>query len=222
MATESLHFNYRVTKIDVMKLFRTILASALILSSCATNPTGTASYAEPTINATADDMALEVAGTYNEVWDAAIRHVATTNFGIEKFEKASGLIILSFISSGLPDLVDGGHWTFSRPAYRDVNYYNPVPALEFDGNYAEWIQQSLGGTLSGRMNILVQKLTEAKTRVSVTTRYVVQWGSPPSMVGFNTGESGSVTVENPTEGTGLIRTFTPTHLAEKAILSAFE
>ena len=149
---------------------------------------------------------------------------ATRVFAIENFERDSGLLTLSFGASDISLFVDGGEWSWER-----TKGYNPytgeaIPADSWQGNYAGYLEEMLGGILSGQMNIFVRPIDATTTEVKVRARYVVTTnrGGDDSTWSFDTGGSDTVRVMNPSPGTPETRTLRPTHLAERSILDAVE
>lgn len=186
-----------------------LLALPLAFASCET-----AKYEPPQAAVkTADNWSRTIDKPFEVVWPALIEHAAASFFSIDNFEKDSGLLTLSFGSSNIKEFVTGGHWEFNRPA--DLG----VPAIKFNGDYAEFLELYQGGALEGKMNIIVQDKGES-TQVQVRARYVVS--SPPNSWAFDTGGCATVAVHNPVRGTPPTRTICTTHKAEKQILDAIE
>ena len=159
--------------------------------------------------------------TFDETWDALINYSASTFFGIDNFEKQSGLLTLSFGASNPQDYITGGHWK------TDVVY--GVNELHFEGDYVEYLAKYMNGNLVGKMNIVVKKVDDNHTKVTVNARYVFttdyvdangrHFGDTWS---FNTGGCSEIAVSNASKGTQPTRTICPTYKAENAILSALE
>ncbi|MHC4378236.1 MAG: hypothetical protein ACYS26_16670 [Planctomycetota bacterium] len=187
-----------------------------------------ADYTDPDTSSSESDWSRTIDRDFDVVWQSLIDHVSGTFFAIDNFEKESGLITLSFGASNIDDFVDGGQWTFKRTAGPDPITGAPITALEFEGNYAEYTERHLNAELTGSMNIFVREIESDRTVVKVRARYVVviaqatTGGLIKNTWSFDTGGSDTVMISNPTKGTPPTRTFTPTHLAEKTILSAVE
>lgn len=158
---------------------------------------------------------------FNQVWDALINYSAGTFFGIDNFEKASGLLTLSFGASNAKEYVTGGYWK------TDMRY--GVNELHFEGDYVEYLTMYQNGELSGKMNIVVRSIDENSTQVTVNARYVFSSHTTDAnnrnysnTWNFNTGVCDEVTVSNATQGTPPTRKICPTYKAENAILKALE
>lgn len=158
---------------------------------------------------------------FNQVWDALINYSASTFFGIDNFEKASGLLTLSFGASNAKEYVTGGYWK------ADIVY--GVNQLYFEGDYVEYLSLYQNGSLSGKMNIVVKQIDENSTQVTVNARYVFSSNVTDAngrnynnTWSFNTGSCNDVTVSNATKGTPPTRKMCPTYKAENAILNALE
>jgi hypothetical protein len=146
--------------------------------------------------------------TFDETWQWLIEYAAASFFAIENYEKESGLMILSFGSIQPSQFVDGGFWKSSGLG------------TKFEGNYVDYLAQHRGGSLNGKMNIVVIELAEDKTRVSVNARYT--FTCPPDTWVFASGGNATVKIESKVSGTSDTRTLVPTHIAEKSILDALE
>jgi len=159
--------------------------------------------------------------TFDETWDALINYSASTFFGIDNFEKQSGLLTLSFGASNPQDYITGGHWK------TDVVY--GVNELHFEGDYVEYLAKYMNGNLVGKMNIVVKKVDDTHTKVTVNARYVFTTDYVDAngrhlgdTWSFNTGGCSEIAVSNASKGTQPTRTICPTYKAENAILSALE
>jgi len=198
-------------------------APLTILVGCAVLlQTGTYTYTPPTsVTPDKSKYTRVVKASFDHTWKALVDHCSTTFFGIEGFEKDSGLMILSFGASNPSEFVDGGHWESSS----------------FTGNYVDYCVENLNGQLVGKMNITVTELAPDRTQVRVNTRYIFSATSQQLVyqpyVGpvrvpvtdtwaFDTGGSATKRVGNPTAGTIPTRTMRPTHKAENTILEAIE
>ncbi|WP_145063584.1 hypothetical protein [Engelhardtia mirabilis] len=210
--------------LGMLKKF-TIAAAALLLSACSTV---TASYEPPTPSTDPGDWSRVIDLPMDPVWEALVDHVSGTYFAIDNFEKASGLMTLSFGASNVGDFVDGGTWDFKQTQGQVGATGEVRQRLVFNGNYAEFLELYRSGDLSGRMNLFVREVGEATTEVKVRARYVVEslGESGGSVIrsswAFDTGGSDTLAIANPTRGAGPTRTMCPTHLAERSILNAVE
>ena len=172
---------------------------------------------------------------YDAVWDALINYSGSTFFSIDSFKKASGLLTLSFGSSNPQDFVTAGLWkgyvvykAKSMHFSGDDILYGP-DSLYFDGDYVEYLTHYQNGTLNGKMDVLVKKIDDNHTKVTVNARYVFSshgkdaYGNIFSNTwSFNTDECSEVAVSSRANGTPPTITMCPTYKAENAILSALE
>lgn len=147
---------------------------------------------------------------YDETWSELIRFAGSNFFGIDNFEKASGLITLSYGSNDASYYVTGGDYAIHDDAGRQL----------FSGDYVDYLFMRSDGRLSGRVNVIVESLTETTTRVTVNARYIVN-SSVGSWV-FDTGGYASVNVPNPARGTSQVRILMPTYSVEIGILGAIK
>ena len=107
----------------------------------------TVRYAPPVVDTSADSYRQVIDRPFNETWDAFIQHTASSFFGIDHFEKDSGLMTLSFGHNNPSEYVDGGQWI-----YKKSNLYGKV--VDFEGNYVDYLVLYHGGELTGKMNIV--------------------------------------------------------------------
>jgi hypothetical protein len=190
----------------------------LSLTSCVSVK---AIYTPPIVDNSPLEYSKIINKPFDEVWDALINYSASTFFGIENFEKDSGLLTLSFGASNPQNYVTGGHWK------ADVVY--GMNELHFDGDYVEYLSLHQNGKLTGKMNIVIKKITDSSTQVIVNARYVfssvvidAKGRTQSNTWSFNTGSCQEVAVTNVTKGTQPTRTICPTYKAENAILNALE
>jgi len=202
----------------IIFLFMSLSIFIFGLSSCVSVK---ATYTPPLQEESHNKYSKIINKTYDEVWDALINYSASTFFGIENFEKESGLLTLSFGASSPQDYITGGYWK------TDIVY--GVNELHFEGDYVEYISLYQNGSLSGKMNIVVKKINDNSTQVIVNARYVfssnvidVNGRNHSDTWSFNTGGCKEVVITNATVGTPPTRTICPTYKAENAILSALE
>lgn len=158
-----------------------------------------------------------VNASYDTVWTALIDHASQNFFAIDNFEKDSGLLTLSFGSSTPSRFVDCGHWVVSG-----MKTYN--------GLYVDYLNQ-YGAVLSGKMNVTVRKLSEAKISVRTNARYILTRSgvSMPNTIyatpfndtwTFDSGSSATIQVSNAAAGTAPYRTCKPTYVAEQSVINA--
>ncbi len=170
------------------------------LGGCATS-----SYSPPTVSSVAaNKYTLVIEKPYEETWSSLISHAASTFFAIDEFEKDSGLMTLSFGTSDPGRFINCGTWSSSQ----------------YVGEYVSFLARMQGGTLSGKMNILVRAISDDQSEVRVNARYI--FIAPPDSWAFDTGGSASASVGSQSAyGTGTtIRTCKPTYEAENSILAA--
>jgi hypothetical protein len=165
-------------------------------------------YQEPNYETDKDQYSVVLDKTFDEVWSELIAYSASTFFAIDNFEKASGLITLSFGASNISDFVTGGHFKVE---------YDMMYALSYDGDY---VSRYSGTTLNGRMNIHVTRISAQKTKVNIHARYILDYDNDAYT--FETGGYTKFKVYNAAEGTSQYRVFCPTYKAENAIIEALK
>lgn len=198
-----------------MIAIKTIIAIslALTLSSCMT-----ANYTKPTHKDTKEQYAITIQKDFDTVWKQLIQYSASTFFAIDNYEKDSGLITLSFGASQPSEFITGGHWKASSQA------------INFDGDYVDYMTIYNNATLSGKMNIVVTEISNNESSVKVNARYIFSTPTkrsqytvvPGTTWSFDTGNCNTSAVSNPSSGTGKTRTICPTYKAERAIINAIK
>ena len=166
---------------------------------------------------------LTVNAPFDRVWDELIAKVGSTFFAIENFEKASGLLTLSFTTSPFSKSVDGGH----SKRHFDNSFSAPIghaTVINFDGNYADYLQQFLNATLLGKVNLVVRSIDANSTSVTVNTRFVVSAPNGPTLLtwSWNSGERCSQSVKDGASGQMVERVFQSTGFVEKQIMDAIQ
>lgn len=199
-------------------MFRFVLATIIILtlSSCVSV---SAIYNPPDQNSLMSSYTKIVQKNFDETWDQLINFAAGTFFGIDNFEKESGLLTLSFGTSNPQEYITGGYWKADIQAgFRE---------LHFEGDYVEYLTTYQNGSLTGKMNIVVKEVDDNSTKIVINARYVFtayvidQNGAEYSNSWmFNSGNCGEIAVSNRIEGTPPTRMLCPTYKAEKTILDA--
>jgi hypothetical protein len=139
---------------------------------------------------------------FQEVWSAVIDHATSTYFGVENFEKESGLMTLSF----------GGR---NPDRFIDCGWLKTTNLANYDGTAVQAIQrEALATTLSGRMNIVVRAESPNRTRLRANARYVYvaqgKQSRPTWTFESNTSDTQRV-------GTVMV-TCRPTNVAEQDLL----
>lgn len=184
-----------------------VVALGVWLASCTIPP---AQYSVPTPRLNTFMVMIE--RDYDTVWSALVDHLSQSSFGIDSFEKSSGLIVVSF--SGSPDtFVDCGNW--SREG-------SPAPYIQ------RLLLQRGPVSLQGKMNISVYKMKEAITRVRVNARYILtaDWTIDEELFSsntwtFDTGSSDSALVQEEMFRK-YPRTCRPSYELESSILKAVQ
>ena len=189
-------------------LLPALLVAALSLSGCVSMK-----YSPPTARS-APPNEIVAKMPFEAAWERLIDHASKTSFAIENFEKASGLLILSFGASDPAPYVDCGYFDATAPAWK------------WAGPYASHIVANLRGTFTGKMNILVQRASDTETKVRVTARYILfapadQYTSATTW-SFDTGGASTQRVVNANMTGEQTRRCVPTGAAEREILKAFE
>jgi hypothetical protein len=165
----------------------------MLLGACATY-----TYVPPAPLATIENTRT-IDASYDDTWTALVNYVSGGFFGIKTFEKASGLLTLSFGGADPSKFVECGTWKSL-------------------GGESRYIDSDLDFVLDGQMNLFVKSLDPQRTQVRVTTRYVLRDGFR-NVYEFTSNTSATVNIRNRTEGTIPTRTCRSTHAAEKQILS---
>jgi len=206
-----------------------LLAVALLLAPLSSCATTSASYVPPRLPNQQTDWSRSIQKPFDEVWEALIDHASGTFFAIDNFEKESGLLTLSFGGSRLDRFVDGGDWEYNESSGMDPMTGRTVGAdVEFDGNYATFLQQYRTASFTGKMNIFVRDQGGWSTEVKVRARYVVTSSVftggrvATNIWSFDTGGFDTVHVSGAVKGTEPSRTLRPTHKAERSVLEAIE
>ena len=120
--------------------------------------------------------------SFNTVWNSVIDYSSKSFFGIDNFEKDSGLVTVSY--SGSPvGYVDCGTFDY------DGFISNGTQVKNYSGNFQEFAQIYYNASLNGRMNILVKKRSESETYVRVNTRYVFSFTRPHPLGIYHGSES---------------------------------
>jgi hypothetical protein len=175
-----------------------------------------------------------IALPFNKVWSGLIGSVGKTFFSIDNFEKDSGLLTLSFSTSPFSTAVTGGwvkrHYDDSS-AVAGQTFWSGVQRqatkIQFDGDYADWVQQYLHGTFTGRMNIVVSQESDSSTRVVLNTRFIITGttvqggGTSTSTWAWNSGER-AVQFVTDHKGERVQRVFQSTGYVEKKILDQLD
>ena len=198
-----------------MKNFKHILSFSVIvvfIMLFIASASASGVYKPPMKNNSENQFSKIINKPFDEVWDRLISYSAGTFFGIENFEKESGLLTLSFGASNPEEYITGGYWK--------VDIKVLAQKRNFEGDYVKYLSSYNKGQLIGKMNIVVVKIDSAKTKVVVNARYI--FSDDTTTWSFNSGSCAEVMVANPANGTPPTRTICPTYKAENAILDALE
>jgi len=194
-----------------------LIISSFFLFGCSIS----AIYKPPEENLNPINYSRVINKSFDDTWDALINYSAGTFFGIENFEKESGLITLSFGASNPEEFITGGHWK--------LDYVRGATTIHFDGDYVEYCSVYQNGTLNGKMNIVVNEIDSTNSKITVNAKYVftaeqiLESGqSYTNTWSFNSGSCDEIAPANATKGTPPTRTICPTYLAEESILQAIE
>lgn len=171
----------------------------------------TATYTlPPSPTASADEYQRTYGAPFDQVWTALVDHASSTFFGIDNFEKSSGLLTLSFGAQNPDRFINCGRVRFTTPS-GDVE----MP-------YAKYLYENLGAILTGKMNLVVRSVSESSTIVRVNTRYVFSTPATANVnaetFAFETTTQGYRHVRNPLPGTSPTRACRSTQVAERTIL----
>ena len=172
---------------------------------------GSSKYTPPAVVTMPPDAYSQVFDrSFDSTWSAVIQYVGTSPFHIDNFEKASGLVTLSFVSTNPSELISGGRWESKG-------------SKEFSGDYVDFLVQNADANLQGTINIIVVPLASDRTKVSVKTSYTFTAAIPDEGTytwSFETGASDTRLVSNGISSGRDTITIVPTYRAERVILSA--
>lgn len=150
--------------------------------------------------------------SFDTAWSTLIDHASSNFFSIDNFEKASGLITLSFSAADAGKYIDCGRMTAE------------AMGRKIDEPYADYMANRNGARLTGKMNIVVKSLGPTTTQIKVNTRYVftapATARSQANTWAFDTGGESTIVVSSPLANTAPTRTCRPTHVIEKSIIDA--
>ncbi|MGH2359949.1 MAG: hypothetical protein ACRDGM_05335 [bacterium] len=186
-----------------------LLNSVAGLFGCATG-----TYTPPQAAVQPPQYERVVNRSFDDTWSSLIDYTSQAFFGIDRFEKASGLMTLSFGSPEPERFIDCGHMKAQ------------AAAQSIDMPYARYVNERFGATLNGKMNIVVRSLDPKRTLVRVNARYIfivppqTQPQTPAQTWTFDSGGEATIRVAVATSGTIPTRTCRPTYAAERAILDA--
>lgn len=146
--------------------------------------------------------------SFDDTWASLIDYTSQAFFSIDRFEKASGLMTLTFGATDPARFIDCG-WLKDQGV---------------DKSYVAFLRERYAATLDGKMNLVVRSLDAKRTQVRVNARYILiapaQGVSPQETWAFDSGGQATVNVAAAMYGTTPSRTCRPTYDAEKAVLDA--
>ncbi len=181
-----------------------------VVTSCA----GSGTYTPPQPASAPNQYEATVSKSFDDTWTAIIDYASQTYFAIDHFEKASGLLTLSFGSADPAKFIDCGQW--KAPDLRAGS----MP-------YATYLRDVYGAKLDGKMNLVVRSAGSGRTVVRVNARYIFSMPGNPSLNlvqrnwVFDSGGESSLGVSGDSEeNVASARTCRPTYAAERAVLQA--
>lgn len=98
--------------------------------------------------------------SFDDTWTSLIDYTSQALFGIDRFEKASGLMTLNFGSSEPARFIDCGQMKAQ------------AAAQSIDMPYAKYLNERFGAKLDGKMNLVVRSVDPKRTLVRVNARYI--------------------------------------------------
>lgn len=185
---------------------RSIIFSVIVLG-CVGCVGHNVEYQSPNVHKVQNSIILRQG--FDKTWTQLVSGLGKNFFVINNMDKESGFINVSF--SGDPELyVDGGVLEFEVsnlagkrnykfPATRKYVRYETVGSNGFGDILISCVRTL---EMDGRINIILSKVKDDKTQVTVNTRYVLKQNTEMSQVGggrlptdnqtivFNTGEKG--------------------------------
>ncbi len=116
------------------------------------------SVTQPTTQVKSQPNQITINKTFDETWEDMIEFISTSYFGIDSFEKESGLLTLDFGADNPGRYIDCGE-------INGPNYSGPLTDAANRGGNTSHI-------LEGRMNVFLNSVNPNVTTVRVTARYV--------------------------------------------------
>ena len=204
-----------------MKKFLSSLVMTTLISSCAVEKKklteNVGKYVPPNIDDTNFKNSVITNKNFDETWTSLINFVNDSFFKIEKLEKNSGLLTLSFGSREPENFIDCG----------DFEYTLFFTGEEFKGSYIEYAKSGLLAVLEAKMNINLQKIDNKSTKISINTNYTFStqhalgYYDPKlnQTYSFVSGGYQTINVINPIKGSIPTRTCKSTNFAENLIFN---
>ncbi|SKB57018.1 hypothetical protein [Malaciobacter marinus] len=167
---------------------------------------------------------------YGKAWDELVNNLTDNSFVINNMSKDSGFINISFSASNPNTYVDCGRWTGYFKNLRGEATYNfsGAESARFTTmNGTTMINVESNKSLSGRANILLQKIETKKQKMKVNVKYVLT-GTNKNMVvypaqthyqnwtvGFSSHEKGQTQMgQTQCQTTGILETELLNYIAD--------
>ena len=186
-----------------------IITVVLVFSPLLVGGCGSAKYTPPVVvHNTRTSLSRVFDHPFDSTWLSVIQYVGTSPFHIDHFEKASGLVTLSFASTNPSELITGGHLE-SKGKHA------------FSGDYVDFLVGEADGFLQGSVNIIVMNAGINTTRVTVKATYNFTATMPEDGTytwSFDTGGSDTRIVTNGLSSSCDTVTMVPTSRTEHVIL----
>jgi len=138
----------------LMRYLIAVLVSAIIVG-CTSFKYTRPSSVPPTENVVTLDA------PFNDAWTTLVDYAGASFFGIDGFEKESGLMTLTF-GAGEPE------------RFIDCGYYEASGYGAARGPYVEILGKNTETDLTGRMNLVLREVGETQSKLTVNARYVYQ------------------------------------------------
>ncbi|GAV21461.1 hypothetical protein MMIC_P2450 [Mariprofundus micogutta] len=192
-----------MNRFNTMALIHLVLL-ALALAGCAPK-----SHTPPAVKQNKQKLSATVNKSYDITWETLFRYAGSSFFTIERFDKSSGLMILSFGSSNAHEYIDCG------------NINDRSVERKYAGPYTSYLEQFAGAKLQGSMSIAVTEISPKKTSIRVNGKYKFATKlTRPTLLTFDSGSSATISVLKEDTKTGDLDTQTchSTYKAENKIM----
>ncbi len=207
-----------------MNMFLSSLIMIIALSSCAVEKKNltenVGKYVPPNIDDINFKNSVITNKNFDETWTSVIDFINDSFFKIQKLEKDSGLITLSFGSNEPENFIDCG----------DFEYTLFFTGEKFKGSYIDYAKSGLLAVLEAKMNINIQKIDNESTKVSINTNYTFStqhalgYYDPElnQTYSFVSGGYQTIDVLYPISGSIPTRTCKSTNFAENSIFNVIK
>ena len=114
---------------------------------------------------------------YEKAWNELINNLVDNSFIINNLDKESGFINVDYTLNDPINYVDCGEWQgyFKDLKYDEKYQFNGAESTNYITKYAYSIAKVKSNkNLSGKINILLQKLDDKKQNLKVNIKYVLQ------------------------------------------------